>query len=67
MSRSNRYAYMAHPKYNPPNNDCPECTEPSKTFFIGSRTTFDDQGKPTAKITRYACEHQHEWMTEEPK
>jgi len=47
---------MGQPNYNPPNNDCPVCTEPSRTFFIG--------GKRSARgaVQRWRCEHQHEWV-----
>lgn len=67
MGRSNRWAYMANPNFNPPNNDCPDCSEPSKTYHQGSRTTFDDKGQPLTKSTRYACEHHHAWTVEEPR
>jgi len=58
---------MANPNYNPPNNDCPSCTEPPKTHHLGSKTTFDDDGKALMKITRFVCEHHHEWSVEEPR
>jgi hypothetical protein len=59
MARSYRWAYMAHPDYNPPNNDCPECEEPSKTYHLGAKTVDD------VKITRWGCEHNHEWEVRE--
>jgi len=61
---SNRYSYMADPRFNPPNNDCPECEEPSKTYFIGANTVSDDDGN-RVKHTTYTCEHQHEWRLAE--
>lgn len=61
MGRSYRWAYMADPRYNPPNEDCPECTEPSKTYFIG--------GKTVDGVAQYTwhCEHGHRWVVEEPR
>ena len=56
---------MAHPNYNPPNDDCPECEKPSKTYFIGARRVVDEDEKPWT-VTRYSCEHKHEWKTREP-
>ena len=47
---------MAHPNFNPPNDKCPECTEPSKTFFIGGRTVDG------VSQYRWECEHKHEWI-----
>lgn len=55
MARKDRWAYMANPLYNPPNNDCPECTEPSRTYFKGGRT---ENG---VAVYTYACEHHHRW------
>ena len=58
MSR-NRWGYMAHPKYNPPNDLCPDCTEPSKTFHIG--------GKMVDGVSqqRWRCANGHEWIVRE--
>lgn len=67
MARANRWAYMGQPNFNPPNNDCPECTESSKTHHQGSKTTFDENGKAHMKVTRFTCEHGHEWVVEEPR
>lgn len=53
-----RWAYMARPDYNPPTNDCPTCTEPSKTYMVGSK-------KVDGVIShRWRCEHQHEWIVQ---
>jgi hypothetical protein len=50
---------MGRPNYNPPNNDCPQCTEPSRTYYIGAkRVTLDGVAY---KQTRYECEHKHPW------
>ncbi len=59
MGRSDRYAYMGDPRYNPPNQHCPECDEPSKIYFVGSKTIDG------AASYRYKCEHLHEWRTKE--
>ena len=47
---------MAQPNFNPPNNNCPDCTEPSKTYFIG--------GKMVDGVSQFRkqCEHGHEWI-----
>lgn len=58
MAKSYRWAYKAQPGYNPPNNDCPECEEPSRTWFIGGRTV---DGK--AQYT-YTCDNHHRWTTD---
>ena len=64
MGGRGRWDYMTLPGYNPPCEDCPECEEPSKVFFIGSRTvTRDDETR--VKITRHECEHGHKWAVEE--
>jgi len=55
-SRTNRWGYMAIPGYNPPNNDCPECTEPSRTWSRGARSV---DGKAQY---RYVCDNGHEWV-----
>ena len=57
---------MADPRHNPPNNDCPECTSPSKTHHQGAKTVINDDGSHT-KITRWECEHQHQWSVEEAR
>lgn len=62
-NRSNRWAYMGLPHVNPPNNDCPECTEPSKTHFIGGKTVEED-GKKVAHYT-WKCQHGHGWLVKE--
>ena len=66
MGGRNRWAYMAQPNYNPPCEDCPECAEPSRVYFIGSKTLSREDGTKV-KITRYACENHHEWNLEEVK
>jgi len=64
MSRRNRWAYMANPNYNPPCDDCPECKEPSKIYHQGAKTVQREDGTYVS-ITRWACEHSHEWNVEE--
>lgn len=57
-----RWDYMSHPSYNPPNDLCPECLIPSKTYHIG--------GKQVNGISqqRWRCENNHEWILKgEPK
>ena len=66
MGRSNRWAYMGDPRHNPPNDDCPECTEPSKTYHMGAKTVTREDGSRVA-ITRWECEHKHEWETTEER
>jgi len=51
-----RWDYMGEPGYNPPNDDCPECEEPSKTFFKGGKTVDG------VAQYRHCCEHGHEWI-----
>lgn len=58
---SNRWAYMGRPDYNPPNDDCPHCAEPSKTYFIGAKTV-DGRAR-----RRFQCEHGHEWFVWEDR
>jgi len=65
MGSPRRYDYMAHPNYNPPTDDCPECVVPSKTYFIGSRTSTAEDGART-KHTRYSCINKHTWTIDEP-
>ncbi|MCB9678331.1 MAG: hypothetical protein H6737_24730 [Alphaproteobacteria bacterium] len=60
MSRRNRWAYMAQPGFNPPNEDCPECDGPSKTWHQGAKTVDG------VKTTRFVCEHGHEWTVRDP-
>lgn len=61
MSRYNRWAYMGRDAHNPPTTDCPECSEPSKTYHLGAKTV---NGVATR---RYGCEHGHEWrVTDTP-
>jgi hypothetical protein len=55
QKRSDRWAYMAHPFFNPPNDRCPECTSPSKTYSMGSM--YQD-GKT---IRSWECEYKHRW------
>ncbi len=50
---------MAHPDFNRPNDDCPECTVPSKTRLVGGRTE-DGVG-----IYTWTCEHEHRWEIRE--
>ena len=57
MARAYRWAYMSQPNFNPPNNDCPECSEPSRTYSIGGRT---ENG---TSLYTYRCEHNHTWTT----
>lgn len=57
--RNNRWAYLGDPRTNPPNDECPECTVPSKTYYIGGRTV-DGVAYHTKK-----CQHGHEWVIEE--
>ncbi len=52
---------MADPRFNPPNDACPECREPSKTYFVGGRT------EDGVAIYRWCCEHRHEWEVREPR
>lgn len=54
-----RWDYMSAPGYNPPNDDCPECTGQSKTYYIGGKTV---EG---VSQHRWRCEHNHEWITRE--
>ncbi len=56
MSSKNRWAYMKAPRYNPPNDTCPHCSEKSKTYIVGSKRT------ETGSQSRYVCEHQHQWI-----
>lgn len=58
---SRRWDYMKQPGYNPPNDDCPECEEPSKTYFIGGKTVDG------VAIYTYHCEHGHKWTVEEKR
>lgn len=60
MRSSNRWAYLRQPGFNPPNRDCPVCTEPSKTYYIGGKTA---DGVTTH---RWTCQHGHRWTTTEP-
>ena len=59
MARHNRWAYLGRPEHTLPNTDCPECTEPSKTFHKGART------KEGVTTKRYGCENDHEWRVNE--
>lgn len=54
-----RWDYMGRPGFNPPNDLCPECKEPSKVYFIGGKTV---DGLTTYT---YACEHHHRWTVTE--
>lgn len=56
-----RWNYLRDPRFNPPNLNCPECTEPSKTYEIGSRT---EGGK---KIATWACSNGHRWLLTEDR
>ena len=60
---SRRWGYMGSLNYNRPNNDCPKCENPSRVYHVGARTIERD-GQLVA-ITRWECEHKHEWTTEE--
>ena len=66
MGGRGRWDYMTLPGYNPPSDACPWCEELSKVNFIGARTVTRDDGT-RAKITRYQCEHGHEWAEEEER
>ncbi|MDP2307716.1 MAG: hypothetical protein Q8P18_16955 [Pseudomonadota bacterium] len=62
MSRSQgRWGYMSAPGYNPPNDRCPVCVVPSRTYHIGSKTVAG------VAHHRYRCEHGHEWIVDEPR
>lgn len=58
--RSNRWAYMRAPNYNPPNDDCPQCTSPSKTYYMGGKTVTTEGHAPQT-VHRWKCEHGHVW------
>ena len=58
--RAGRWAYMGRPGFNPPNDACPECTAPSKTYMLGSKRSPDD---PNTTVTRWTCEYGHTWTT----
>lgn len=60
MSRRGRWDYMGEARHNPPSDDCPECMVPSKTFHQGAKTVDG------VKITRFLCEHRHEWSVRDP-
>ena len=55
-----RWAYMSRPGFKTPDTRCPECTEPSRSFYIGGKTV---DGKTQH---RYQCEHGHEWTERNP-
>ena len=65
MGSSTRYDYLSDPRYNKATDACPECEAPSKTHYNGSRTATGDDGN-RVKITRWTCEHQHNWSVAEP-
>jgi hypothetical protein len=67
MGRSRRWAYLGRPDHNPPNDDCPECSAPSRTYFLGSRLVPDPEGPHGFGWTERAwtCEHQHRWTVRE--
>lgn len=52
---------MAQPGYNPPNDNCPECEKPSKTYSLGGKTVDG-----VAQF-RWECEHKHQWTVYEPR
>ncbi len=54
--RGGRWAYMLAPGFNPPNDNCPECTAPSKTHHIGGKTVGG------VSQQRWKCELGHEWI-----
>ena len=54
-----RWGYMSAPGFNPPNDTCPECVVPSRTWHVGSKTVNG------VVRHRYRCEHEHEWIVEE--
>jgi hypothetical protein len=56
MRNTNRWAYMGHPNYNPPNTVYPVCTAPSRTYFIGGKRNAG------GAVQRWRCEHQHTWV-----
>lgn len=60
--------------YNPPTTKCKDadagCTGPSKSFFVGSKSYFKEDGSRDSIVERWKCEHGHGWLngiTEEPK
>jgi len=61
-----RWDYMGEPGFNPPNDDCPLCEEPSGTYHQGAKTIVNEDGSHTA-VTRWVCEHRHEWQTYEER
>jgi hypothetical protein len=54
-----RWDYMGQPSFNPPNDDCPECKEASRTYFVGAKKVDGVTQR------RYTCEHKHEWIERE--
>ena len=55
---TNRWAYMADHRFNPPAAQCPHCAALSRTYFIGGKTVDG------VRVERYQCEYRHEWMKE---
>lgn len=58
-TRSGRWAYMGREGHNPPSRLCPECTDPSKAWYIGAKSVDG------ATHHRYRCEHGHSWIVVE--
>lgn len=60
---------MAAPGYNPPSSKCQEagggCTAPSRTFFIGGKAIFSEDGAMIGTQKRWRCANGHEWRTVE--
>ena len=56
---SDRWKYKSNPNYNPPNEECPQCAGPSRTFFVCGQTK---NGEPEYT---YTCEHKHTWVQRE--
>ena len=61
MATFHRWDYMGRPTHNPPTDDCPQCDRPSRTHHQGSKTVDG------VKITRFVCEHGHEWTERETR
>ena len=68
MSRSRRWNYLRNPKVNPPNDDCPACASPSRTYPLGGRFVPAPEAPGGVGWTEYAwiCEHRHTWTIREP-
>lgn len=58
MSRR-RWSYMADPRFNPPSDLCPSCTEASVVYFIGGKQTIRNNALKT--VYTYECDRGHTW------